>query len=274
MSYPLSPINTVLLPEFQAWTDEFGLVQDNDQEITTGNGILYTAHYLVGLKEKGLLTVQEQDRVMAVFHSCEVLPGVFKRAPARKDGDYQAHDDPIGIMGAEGKLFPNRKDRLLSQSIFEYGNNIRAEELDSTEQNPSKQAQNKWALWAIKLLQIPRKYVWNNKNPGKFHVNAWLGLRIDVIATMKLATGKAICPLQWLYWAFYMLSVKKGSSHDSFILRYHMILAAEGYGPLTDMVCKKTRAKIFEVFPDFGQLLSEYFNKPQHPLVKLLENVK
>lgn len=273
MSYDLTAINTVLLPEFQAWTDQWGLIQDNNQGITTGNGILYTAHYLYGLKQKKLLTDAELARIVAVFASCAVQPGLYKRAPQGKDGDFETHDDLLGIMGAEAAVYPDRSQRALTKALVGYGENIRANELDTTDTNATRLKQSKWALLAMKILMIPRKYVWNNKNPGTFDVGAYLGYRRDVIATMKLATQKWMNPLDWLYWACFML-LSSTKDNSGCVLRLHMASAAEGFGPLTNWVCDRARDKIFKAFPDFGQLLSAYFANPQHPLVNLLKDIK
>ena len=272
MTYPLLPINTVLLPEFQPYSDQYGLITDSAQGDPSGNGILFTGHYVVGLVEKNLINDQEKERILEVFESCQRLPGLFMRNPVGQT-NYEAHDDLIGILGSEAKMIPNKKDRKLSQSIYNYGISVNADQLDQTEQDPSKQTQNQWVLRLLNLFPGRNRWVFNTKNPSTFHVNAWLGLRREVIATMAMGSGNEVSLFDWLYWATSMMLLKDTSDNNAYILAMHSCWACEGYGLMTDWIVRHVQAKMKEKYGDFGKLLGTYYQDPNHPLIKLLDGV-
>lgn len=269
MPYQLTPINTVLLPEFQHWTDEFGMIIDTYDGMSSGNGILFTCHYIWGLKEKGLLNDQERQRLIQVLRNNFIQPGLMTRGPA-KLGDYEAYDDYIGIMGIDAMLGSN-----FVQEIYQYGKDVRCDDYDLTD-DPKKGALNKMIFSALNFFKFGRvNWVWNNKNPGKFNTPSWFGYRPDVTGTLIMARKKLINPIHWIYWAIYMLSLGlvKKDSHDAYILRTHMANACSGYGWLTEKICKYVHNKVKNDYIDFGKLLGAYFNKPEHPLVQLLYGV-
>lgn len=269
-TYQLKPINTALLPEFQDWIDEYGLNTDVKNGEPSGNGILYAAHYALGLKIKGLLTEAERDRLVQAVSLCFDAPGLLDRSVA-KELDYQAHDDYLGLLTLA--LVLDKPEWI--QQVLEYGKKVFCDGVDETEQDPKKIKLNEFAYKALKILKFGKvNWVWNNRVQRKFHVSSWLGRRFDVTGTMKLAAGKAINPFHWLYWAIYMLTVKKGDSHDSWILRFHMATATEKRGFFTKFVNRKFKEKMVAEFGDFGNLLAQYFNNPANPLPKLLEGVK
>lgn len=268
MPYQFSPINTVLLPDFQPYTDEFGLITDNSQGNPSGNGLLFTAHYIVGLVEKGLLTQVEGHRLSTVFASCEKAPGLFIRDPIQTG--YETQDDLIGIMGCEAKLNSVKKDRILTQSIYNYGYSSNADELDPTDST----SLSKWALRILNLIPgMKNRWVYNPVSPNKFSISAWLGYRRDVIATIKMAAGQGINPFDWLYWCISMLLLNDNSSNNAYILAMHSCWAVKGYGWFTDWVISKVQQRMKEKYGDFGKLLASYFVDQNHPLIKLLSRV-
>lgn len=268
MSYELSPINTTLLPQFQAYSDQFGLITDSNQGVPSGNGLLFTGHYLVGLVEKGLITQAEKDRLAATFASCEKAPGLFIRDPIQTG--YEAQDDLIGIMGSESKLVPAKINRVLTQNIYNYGHNSNADELDPTDTS----SLSKWALRVLNLIPgMKNRWVYNPVSPGKFSTKAWLGYRRDVVATIKMAAGQGINPFDWLYWAISMLTLTENSGNNAYILAMHSCWAVEGYGWLTDWIVGRVQKKMVAKYGDFGALLGTYFQDQNHPLIKLLSGV-
>ena len=271
-SYPSAPINVVSLPQFQDWTDEPGMMTDNDSGSSTGNGNLFMAHYAFGLYANSVLIDTEKARITQVYLNNMREPGLLNRLPQANDWR-QAHDDLVGLMGADALMNPDRSQRVLTKSIYEYGKNAKIDGIDT---DPSRANQNKWAYYALKVLGLGNvKYVWNNVQPGKFHVGSWLGRRMEVIATMQMATGKWVNPFFWLYWAVSMMQIvlKPNKSYqDGYTLRFHSALACEGFGPITNWICKKARLAIARDFGDFGLLLGAYFGKPQHPIVALCKD--
>lgn len=269
-TYQLKPINTALLPEFQDWIDEYGLNTDVKNGGPSGNGILYTAHYALGLKAKGLLNDAERDRIIAAIELCFDEPGLVDRSVA-KELDYQAHDDLLGLLTLA--IILNKPE--WARQVLDYGKNVRCDGVDETETDPEKIRLNNLAYNALRILKFGKvNWVWNNRIPRKFHISSWLGRRFDVTGTMKLAAGKAINPAHFLYWTIYMLTVKKGDSDDSWILRFHMAMATEKRGFFTKWVTKRFRKKLEAEFGSFGSLLAEYFNNPANPLPNLCMDVK
>lgn len=270
--YEITSVNKVLLPDFQPWTDSWGLMQDNDQGGTTGNGVLFTAHYVYGLYLNDLITSSEKDRLLKVLESCMLPEGILMRTPDNAIS-WQAHDDYCGFLGAEAMLRP-RGDRLLTEKLYEYGTTADILGPDFEENNPKNTKLNKIAYYALKIIGLGKiKYAWNNIRPGRLHVATWLGRRIEMIATMKMSIDKFVNPIAWLYWAYFMLqgyiSGFDKISQDGYTTRLHMAKAAQGYGTLTDWVCYLYLKQLKTHYGSLGAVLSDYFGKPHHPIVKL-----
>lgn len=267
MTYQLSPINTVVLPEFQVYTDQYGLITDNNQGNSSGNGLLYTAHYVIGLMAKGLMTEAERQRLIAVFAECEKTPGLFVRSPAQTG--YEAQDDIVGIMGAEAKLEGWKSKRTMTDDICNYGETTNADKLDPSDTT----SLSKWVLRLLNVIPGKNKWVFNPVNPGTFSTSAWLGLHREVIATMWMGSGQSPGLFNWLYWAGSMLTLTKNSDNNAYILAMHSGWAVEGHGWLTNLVVGRVQAKVKAKYGDFGGLLATYFQDQNHPLIKLCSGV-
>jgi hypothetical protein len=95
---------------------------------------------------------------------------------------------------------------------------------------------------------------------------------MELIATMQMALRKPVNPFYWVYWAYTILQGYYSPNweyRDGYTLRFHSALACEGYGPITNWLCKKAREMVHRDYGDFGQLLGHYFGKFHHPIVKL-----
>lgn len=265
-SYPMTPINTVELQAFQEWTDQYGMVQDNDQNGTTGNGNLYLAHYVLGLKLTNQMTAIENARINQVYLNNFIQPGLLLRSPV--NSDYQQHDDYFGMMGADSVLNP--ESRMLTKQMKAYSN-VSVNGIDPLDTGEA--SANKWFYPLVKIL-FGGKYTFNTHNPGKFAGKSFLLRRVDLIATMQMALRERVNIAYWLYWAAIMgmLIMKKNTDHDANMMAWHSSYACEGYGIITNLVCKAVRASMLKNWGGAGQLLSEYFGKPQHPLVSLLND--
>lgn len=271
VTYALAFINTVQLPEFQDWTDQYGMILDTFDGGVGGNGNLFTAHYVIGLVLKNIITDAEKARIIQVYLNNFKQPGLLVRAPS-KWNDYNAHDDIVGLMGADALLNPDT--RPLTNAVYNYGKNTSCDGIDET--RPNSATLNKILYYVLKVFKLGKvNWVWNTSLPGKFDGGSWLGRRMEVTATMKMSLKKFMWFKQWLYWAISMLSLylSKPDAHDAYILRFQMAIAAKGYGFFTDLICGLIRKKVEKDFGDFGQLLGAYFNKPNHPLVALLKGI-
>lgn len=277
-SYPITEINDVLLPEFQDWTDKYGLMQDNAQQGSTGNGVLFTAHYVFGLYASNLMTDKEKARLLNVFASCVQQAGILMRTPMN-EGGYQAHDDLVGLMSAEAMMVPNKADRHITRAIYEYGKSNAIHGIDETESDPKKIEMHKWMYPLLKVLGLGKIwYCWNNLNPGKFHVAGWLQRRMEVMATMQMQQNKwYVNPFYWAYWAVSMIQLvwkPNPGYRDGYTLRFHSAVAVQGFGPITNWICKKVRAVVVRDFGGFGECLDAYFTPEKgHPVAKLCKGL-
>jgi hypothetical protein len=263
--YQIQPINEVSLPQFQDWTDQHGYMTDNSLGHAQGNGALFTGHYVYGLHVNGKLTDKEIARIKAVYADHFMEPGLLGKS-TEFFRDRQAQDDMFGLMGAEALMCPDPKDRKMTQAMYEYGKKS-AEGLESN-YNERDEKVYKW----LKILTFRRRWVWNNIEPGKFKSDSFLGRFPNLVATMQMASGKMVNPFLWVWWAATMLQLvyfPNKTYHDGYTLRFHAALACEGYGRLTNWVCKKVRGAIARDYGDFGKLLGAYFQKPEHPIVEL-----
>ncbi len=275
MSYPLEPINTALLPSFQPWTDEFGMAQINAQGGTSDNGNLFTAHYVAGIVLKKLITADEKRRILQVYKNNFNYPGILARFPG--DTRTEAQDDHFGLMGAEALLCPDPKDRAITAAIYEYGKAGKCDGIDSLETDPTLTKLDKWLYIPFKILGLGRvRWMWNNRNPGKFAVSEWLGRFFNLVATMQMSQRKFVNPFYWTYWCAIMLLMwykPNVSDLDSYALNFHSALACQGYGPLTNWVCGKVHAAIKRDYGDMGQFMAAYVGTPNNPYTTLLSGI-
>ena len=269
MSYPLQPINMCLLPQFQTWTDQYGMITNNNQGLSTGNGNLFTSHYVYGLHTTNQLTSKEKTRILNVYGNNFSQSGILCRTP-NFPGDRQAQDDIFGLMGAEALISPNL--RALTRSIYEYGKKS-AQGIDSTE--PAQGAQMR-AYWAIKILTLGRcRWVWNNIQPGKFDETSWLGRFPCLLAVMQMSLRERVNPFNWIWWtisSLYGAWFGNSSNNNGDCLAMQGAIAVQGYGPASNWVCKQIHNGIKRKYGNAGVLMADYFDNPQHPLAQLLNN--
>ena len=261
-------VSKPILPQFQPYTDKYGMITNNNQGLSTGNGNLFTAHYTYGLGPSFRLNEDERQRLLQVYTNNFSQPGLLCRTPAFP-GDRQAQDDLFGLMGAEAIL---SVDRVMTRSIYEYGK-ISAKGIDSTE--PFQGAQTR-AYWAIRILTFGRcRWVWNNVEPGRFDEASWLGRFPALLAVMQMSLGKMVNPLFWLWWAstaLYGAWFGNSTDNNGDCLMLQGAIAAQGYGWLTDKVCNQIHKGIKRKYGSAGGLMAAYFQDPNHPLVNLLKD--
>lgn len=268
-NYPLTPINTVQLQQFQAFTDQYGMMQIDGS--TSSNGNLFTAHYVYGLISNNIITDTERARINQVYLNNCIQAGLLTRYPGNTD--YEAQDDYTGLLAADVMLNPTT--RPLANAVYAQGKSG-AHGLDPKETSPTIQKENFWAYWLMKIIFWKDIWSWNNVSPGTFSVYTWLGRRLEFIATLQMASKKFVNPFYWVYWFINMWLIywkADKSNLDSYTLRLHMAIACQGYGPLTNWACSKVHQAIARDFGDFGALLGVYFQNPNHPIVALLKGI-
>lgn len=274
LAYTPNSLNTVQVPEFQAWTDVFGMCQINSNQGTSDNGNLFTAHYVFGLVAKGIMTPQEKARILLVYKNNFMQTGLLTRFPG--DRRTEAQDDMFGLMGAEALMFPNPKDRVMTQQIYQYGKTANCHGLDPLA-DANLVTINKWMYWPLKIFGLGNlKYVWNTRSPQKFDSSEWLGRFGNLIATMQMAQGKLVNPIYWIWWAITMLLMyyrPNKSDLDSYALNMHSANACQGYGWLTNWVCNKVRAAVKRDYCDFAGVMNAYLSNVPNPYSALLSGV-
>jgi len=266
----MSSINAVLLPQFQPYTDQYGMITNNNQGLSTDNGNLFTAHYVYGLVSTNQVNDRERQRILSVYANNFSQSGLLCRTP-NFPGNRQAQDDIYGLMGAEALLSP--KLRVLTRSVYEYG----LKSACGIDSNDVFQSSQKRIYWALKILTLGRcRWVWNNIQPGKFDTASWLGRFPAFIAVMRMSLREPINPFMWLWWAvscLYSAWTGDESDNNGDCLILQGSLAAQGYGFLTNWVCKQIHKGIKRKYGSAGGLMATYFQNPKHPLVALLLNV-
>lgn len=269
-SYPLTKQNTCQLPEFQEWTDQYGMITNNNQGLSTDNGNLFTAHYVYGLFATKQITDQEKQRILNVYAANFMQSGLLCRTP-NFPGSRQAQDDITGLMGAEALLEPTH--RVLTRSIYNYGLKS-AQGIDSTE--PFQKPQH-YQYWLIKILTLGScRWVWNNIQLGKFDNASWLGRFPAFIATMQMSLMEKVNSFSWLVWAgtsLYSAWYGDASGNNGDCLILHSAIACQGYGFFTDLICEEIHKGIARKYGSVGGLMQAYFADSSHPLVKLLSGI-
>ena len=264
--------------DYKPYIDHFGLTQphmDNgDYYGMSGNGLLYTSHYILALVDNNALTSQEKIRLLNVYESCKVpdQSGIYNRTPT-KVKDLNSWDDIYGILLASKYL----DDGFTARRIYDHGQSIIAE-LDTQEINEKKVKQGRIVFNILKLISFNKvKHVWHNVNPLTFNLSAWQGRRPDVIATIRMAAGKPVGLFHWIYWAANLLGAyfqDRSSNHNAFILRYTGARAVEGYGFMTDLVIKLFKLRFRKVWGNLAEVKAAYYNNPNHPDAVHLKNTK
>lgn len=269
-NYTLTKQNTCQLPQFQPYTDQYGMITNNPQGNSSDNGNLWLAHYAYGLISTNHITDEEKQRILNVYASNFSQFGLLCRT-TQFPGNRQAQDDMYGLIGAEALISPSH--RVLTRSMYEYGK-VSAKGIDSTE--PYQGAQTR-AFWAIKILTFGRcRWVWNTTEPGKFSEASWLGRFPAFLAVMQMSLRERVSPFNWLYWAassLYSAWCGTEKSNNGDCLMIHGANAAQGYGLLTNFVCNQIHKGIKRKYGSAGGLMAQYFQDIKHPLVALLNNI-
>lgn len=269
-SYVLNSTNTVQLPQFQPYTDQFGMMTINSSGDTTDNGNLFTAHYALGLVLNNLVTPEEKARINQVYANNFIQPGLSVRYPGSTD--FESQDDMFGIMSVDAMFNPGRP---MTNALYQYGKTSTTG-VDPREPVVSTQRENFIAYWALKLLTFRDRWVWNPVTPGKFSIYAWLGRQMHLIATMQMALRTTPNLIFWLYWAITMLQLvvfPNKSNIDSYTLKVHSAIAVQGYGFFSNLICKAVKYAVKRDWGNFGNTLGAYFNNANHPVVALFSNV-
>jgi hypothetical protein len=260
--------------DFKVYTDQYGLVQPSPGE-TSGNGLLYTAEYILALAAHGALDDAEKQRLMAVYRACQVLPGLMRRSPAGAPfcGDQEGPDDYVGV-GAAANLIGTS----LAQDVVKYGQSQGADRWSSITEDEGNQTWSKVLYWTLRVLSLgsPVRWVWNNNDPRGFSEASWLGRQQNLVCHLQVAAGEN--PPLWrkFWWCLTILSsmFSDPTDQDSWILSWLCVRTMGDRFWLCKWVGKLWTWKFKKAWPHgAGQLLGSYFNNEQHPLAVWLQDI-
>ena len=235
---------TIFQNDFKLFIDKFGLISPYQSGISSGNGIRYTAEYVVSLLEtfnyaSGVIDT-EVNRINESVLKCQVQPGLYKRTP--DDGRLEAPDDYVGLGTISNLINHN-----IALDILKYGKEHKC------------------------FLVIP--YIYNNCEPGKWNIGAWLGRQQQVICHLQFAAG--IKPALWrkIWWcgAIYLSTKSDVKDQDAYVLSWHLVKTAKGKSWLCDKFINYWKKKQEKRGLKISQVLKDYFGF-DHPLTKYLQN--
>lgn len=92
------------LAELSRYFDKQGLVHYQCDPAESGNGILYTSEYYLGLWSRGTLAETDARRFKASIDALTVSPGLYKRHPNYMQAANNAPDDYTGLAHAAWRL--------------------------------------------------------------------------------------------------------------------------------------------------------------------------
>lgn len=254
---------TLMNEDYKPYTDRFGLVQPEpgDPAGTSGNGLLYTAQAVVAYHDNDELTYPKMLLFEEAFMACEKEPGLMNRAPEGKD-DQEGPDDYVGC----GLMSSYADDGSLARRILAYGNK-RCSTFDPAAEDESKRFWSRIVYYVLRVLNFGRgiRYVYNNSNPGKFTLSAWLGRQPGLIAHLKIAAGIKPTILERLVWCVSLLGIPDKTHHDSWILSWCRVRSWRKRGLPEKLAVWWWSRNFKKVWGNPGDLLADYFKNPSHP---------
>lgn len=179
--------------EFKRFTDQYGLLSDKSKGgkgVVSGNGILYTAHYVLALTDNRKLTIEDGEQIGNALNLVEKESGLYMRS-VEKPNDVEGPDDYVGIGTLSEFLFhPDRAARVLKRLRMTGGS-------------------------------------LNTTTPGKWTPRTWLGRQQQLVCHLQFAAGEKPDPFKLLIWCISVLSSMLSKHEDSYILSYHLVRVGE-----------------------------------------------
>ncbi len=225
---------------FEQYRDKAGLIQPviNPGQDASGNGLLYTAEYVLALHKLKLLTVEDCHKFLTTVYKCMLEPGLLKRSPTHTD--QQGLDDYVGVMAA---LYVTRR-WAAADSIHKYG-------------------KDHW-------------WVYNNSQPGtirhkdgRINWSAMFFRMPQVIAHFKWATNRTPNLFERLYWfgTIIVASRAEKKNQDAWVLSYLLIQVMDRRSLLCTLAAEIWEMQFRKHYPGgLGEVLGSYFNNTEHPL--------
>ncbi len=198
---------------FLPYRDRYGM----NQLTTTGteghvsqNGALFTMEYLICLMEDEEtpwdVKAGEILRLVKVYQSLEVLPGLSRRTPDSTEGDSM---DNNGSNLTFSAVFANR---AFAKRMADQGRNVQCTGIDMV-QDPERNSkyyllariitatQLIWRPWLWKSWfksGFKPKYFWNNTRPDEFCLWGWYGRSPGFLGKVDMCAYGFTTPFRWL----------------------------------------------------------------------------
>lgn len=240
-----------------------GLIHDSTGGIS-GNGLLYTAEWVLALSNLSLLSPSNRIKFVGAYNSHMRIEGLMMRTPSNAFGQ-EGPDDYFGVAAASKVL----DHGTLAKAILEYGKKGATQfDLTPTERRDIKK--EKILFYTLKILGLGRiKYVFNNLDPSLFNARAWLGRFPHLIAHLKFAAGITPTWFEYAYWCLALLKKEHAEDYDRWILPYLMTQTAKDRGLIARFVIGIWNKRATKAFGTVDKLFYAYFRDKDHPIIKL-----
>lgn len=218
------------------FTDHYGLISGDGN--ASGNGIRYTAEFLLGLHFRGLRDDIDDHTYFPVIDSCMLQPGLFSRNPT-KHTDQQGPDDYIAII------------------------------------HMSKALNQKYHQWIMRSAQENDWVFLNGSHTDvKTLKSAWLGRFPQFRAHVKYANNIVPTLLERIVWAWSVAFSPRKNDQDSWILSWHLKRVGETKNKTERIASNIWEWRFKRAHPEgIGSIIGKYFGNPNHPTAVLLEGI-
>lgn len=221
--------------DFDKYRDVYGLVQNNPDGNSSGNGVRYTSEYFILGFRYGVFKYAESG-FTPLIDRCMVLPGLLGRLPAPNNRGQGALDDYV--LATTASIF---NDQTVARSVLSYGQ------------------KNHW--------------FYNNESPERYTLKSWFGRYPGLIAHFYNCVGERPPLFNNVAWCFSLLwcALTAKENQDEWVLSYYLIIAYEmsgHYSWIQDKIIKYWKARFYKYWPGgMRALLTRYFGH-EHPLAK------
>lgn len=249
------PLSSELKAKLLPLIDRHGLLHDTVDHIT-GNGLLYSAHLLLGLWQNNLQWEEWEARLPSAITKCEIEPGFFHRHPTEYHDDQQGPDDYIGIASLCSLLGPF--GFFKASQVVGFG----------------------WKGFLIPNFIIRLWFYFPNEIQyrTKFGSRAWL-IKFPAVFTAfyQVARRSVFFPFQ-IYWAASVLLgdiLDRKHKHDPWILNWHLVNTCVRFSPNWFEVCtiKLWLWRLRKRWPGgIAQCIEESFQY-RHPVCELVLDI-
>lgn len=220
----------------EKFIDSNGLISPDGN--TSGNGIRYTAEYMLGLQFRGLRDHIDDHTYFPVIDSCMLKTGLFSRTPDKKTAQ-QGPDDYIALIHM-GKVLHQKYHKWIMQYALD----------------------NEWIFLNAEHVGV-----------GTIK-SAWLGRFPQFRAHLKYANNVVPTLFERIVWAWSVAISPKAKDQDSWMLSWHLKRIGEIKGKLERCAANVWEWRLKRNYPNgLGSILASYFGNPAHPTAILLEGI-